>query len=412
MEETIKNELKQLREELKATRKLQAQGRLQEALSDVKATQAKLNQIQIENPEILELKSALFAELALIFQRLRNNPKALEFHLLAEKTSRRLPLEEEEGEKYRLQLSTTLINMTGLYAQQRMIEEGMEKAKEAIELLSNLSEKHEKASRMLRVGAFQNQASLFLEMRDFDNAKVIFRKLLVLGEDLIREGNVQLLPQLVEASGRLTTLLRSTREFSEASEVIERAEKWAENAYNAKHPAGNMLYVGTQLQLVDVRYAQLKLADAEDHLWKAIEIAGDGRTLTIGTGFYFMLMRHDENLLIEGELPKEEVMESLKEIMEQVEKAQDIPPELRRLLLGRQAAILKQDAQKAKQIYDDLLASQSRFPGVVQVLPLLKGDLKWLSDGCPTTPHISQIPLQNKPNIAQIPPPNKPLQKN
>ncbi len=390
MEETIASEVKKLREVLTSARQQQATGNLRGALEQVKGAKEKLDLIQSDAPETIELRSALYAEMALIHQRLRDARTALKFHQQAEEESRRLPMDQEGGEKYRLQLATTLINMTGLYAQQRMTDEGMAKAEEAISLLEGLSENHAKASRMLRIGAYQNQASLFLEKRDLSSAERVLTSLLELGTEVVAEGGTQLLPQLIESSGRLAALLRGRRDFEGAATVVERSERWAEAAYNADHPAGRALYVGTQLQMVDVRYAQLRFDQAEDHLWKAIDIAGDGRTLTIGTGFYLMLLRHSDELLNEGSLPKEEVVESLTELMERVVAAEDIPSELRELLAGRQAAVVERSATKAQAVYDGLVAAQSQFPGVVQVLPLLKNDIEWLAAGTPAVPHISK----------------------
>ncbi|MCA9730333.1 MAG: hypothetical protein KC729_21810, partial [Candidatus Eisenbacteria bacterium] len=243
----------------------------------------------------------------------------------------------ETGAKYRLQLVTTLINMTGLYAQQRLLDQGLASAEEALGLLEGL-DGPANSTKLLRIGALQNKATLHLELRQLPEAEAALRGAVELGAELMAGGAPQLLPQAVDASGRLVGVLRALKRPEEAVPIAERSARWAEAAYEAGSPIGPQLYVGTQLQLVDVYFATDAFAQAEDHLWKAVDIGGDGRTMTMATGFYFSLLKYDDRRLEAGDLPRPEVLEALTELMERVAE-KEIPPEIADLIRGRYAVL-------------------------------------------------------------------------
>ena len=371
-----------VRELLKASRESMQKGQAGDSKAKLAEAETLIEAESGDTPAVNEAKAAVYAELALLNQRLRDARAAIDYYGKSEAAARLLPTEGEIGDRYRLMLATTLINMTGLLAQQRLLDEGLEKSTEALSIVDGLTGKAGQAANMLRVGALQNQSSLLLAKRQVPEAKAALERCVELGAELVNGGNAQLLPQVVEASGRLVSVHRMLNDIDSAAAVAERAGRWAEAAYNGGMQMAGQLYVGTQLQLVDVRAGQGQFDAAEDHLWKAIEIGGDPRTLTIATGFYFSIARLPDAKLEEGGLPRAEVKDAAEELLGKVDGAQ-APKELSDLLRARFNALFDDDVASAAALADGVEASGSKFPAVAQLLPLVRNDIEWVKAGRP-----------------------------
>ena len=103
-----------------------------------------------QTAEIVEAYGAIETELALLLQQLNDTRSALQHYMEAEAAFRKLPL-EEPTQRVRLQLATTLVNMTGLLARERMLQLGLEKSSEAVMLLRDVQGPAAEGSRVLLV---------------------------------------------------------------------------------------------------------------------------------------------------------------------------------------------------------------------------------------------------------------------
>ncbi len=365
--------LEPARQALAESRQLQGEQKLREALAAVHRAEGVLDVLPDE-PAIRGMRAAVYGEAALLMQRLGDSRAAMEKYGASEEAALGLDLDAEGG-RARLQLATTLINVSGLLARERMIEEGLQKVDAALTQLRAVTGAASATSRLLMVGALQNRGALLMEDRQVDAAASAYQEAVNLGESLVTDGAAQLAPQLVEVAGRLTVVLRAAKRLDEALEVAERATRWAEAAYETGSPAGLRLYVATQMALVDIQFARGAFADAEDHLWKAIDTAKSAQTLVVGASFYLSLLRLEDAPLEEGGLPRGEVIDALDELYEKIYAASP-PDDVWELLLARREVIRDRRADVGEEILERYAGEPVDGRSLQgQLLPLLRGDV-------------------------------------
>ena len=336
-----------------------------------------------QTAEIVEAYGAIETELALLLQQLNDTRSALQHYMEAEAAFRKLPL-EEPTQRVRLQLATTLVNMTGLLARERMLQLGLEKSSEAVMLLRDVTGPAAEGSRVLLLGALQNRAALLIESKQHADAERNLAEALEVGASAIASGMGEIIPQMIETTGRVSQLRRMLNRTAESLPLVERAARWAQMAWEAGAPLGPRLYVATQFQLVDVNFGLERFAQAEDHLWKAVDTAKDLQSVVMATGFYFALMRLDDATLEAGNLPREEVLVASSEALARAE-AGGCPADLLEMLVSRSKLLSGTDASEAERLLAQYGAADSAMSANIKaMLPLLKSDVEWERAGRPS----------------------------
>ena len=336
-----------------------------------------------QTAEIVEAYGAIETELALLLQQLNDTRSALQHYMEAEAAFRKLPL-EEPTQRVRLQLATTLVNMTGLLARERMLQLGLEKSSEAVMLLRDVTGPAAEGSRVLLLGALQNRAALLIESKQHADAERNLAEALEVGASAIASGMGEIIPQMIETTGRVSQLRRMLNRTAESLPLVERAARWAQMAWEAGAPLGPRLYVATQFQLVDVNFGLERFAQAEDHLWKAVDTAKDLQSVVMATGFYFALMRLDDATLEAGNLPREEVLVASSEALARAE-AGGCPADLLEMLASRSKLLSGTDASEAERLLAQYGAAESAMSANIKaMLPLLKSDVEWERAGRPS----------------------------
>lgn len=367
----MKEQVAGVQQHLQQARRLAATGQLREALAEARRAVDAAEAIPGEEPLGFEARGAALAELGLLLQRAGDGRGALDAYLRAESAMRRLPFAEGKPH-YKLLVATTVINLAGLYTKERRLDEAHAKIADAIALVEGAAEVGP-AAQVLLVGALQNRAAIEVEERRPDAAEATLRTALETGERLI-ESAPQLLPQLVEVAGRLAVVLKGAARATEAVAIAEKSARWAEAAYEAGSQLGMPLYVTTQLQLVDLNFAARRYAQAEDHLWKAVEVAPGPQTLLVGTGFYCSLLRQEDETLASGDLPRDEVVDALDELMHRI-RAANPPEELLELVEARRAVLVDREPETAQKILERYTENGS--PVIRELANALKSDLDW-----------------------------------
>ena len=336
-----------------------------------------------QTADLVEAYGAIETELALLLQQLNDTRSALQHYMEAEAAFRKLPL-EEPTQRVRLQLATTLVNMTGLLARERMLQLGLEKSSEAVMLLRDVTGPAAEGSRVLLLGALQNRAALLIESKQHADAERNLAEALEVGASAIASGMGEIIPQMIETTGRVSQLRRMLNRAGESLPLVERAARWAQMAWEAGAPMGPRLYVATQFQLVDVNFGLERFAQAEDHLWKAVDTAKDLQSAVMATGFYFALMRLDDATLEAGNLPREEVLVASAEALERV-KAGGCPADLLEMLATRSQLLTGAGASEAERLLSQYSAAESQMSANIKaMLPLLKSDVEWERAGRPS----------------------------
>jgi hypothetical protein len=326
--------------------------------------------------EIVEARGAAFSEEGVIMQRLNDARGALRSFQQAIEVFNTLPLDEKNG-RFRVQLATTQINLSVLYARERMFDESLRNLDSAYTHLQALPEDQLATQRTLTLGVLQNRASVEIETRRMNEAEKTLREVVELGEALLKAGQTQWVPQVVDASGRLAGVLRALGRASEGLPFAERAARWAEAAMESGSQAGPRLFVGTQLQLVDINFALDRFAQAETHLFRAVDTTNDVNAMLVGTGFYMALLRYPDDRLAKGNLPKDEVEESLTELLQKLRSA-NLPGELMDILVARRAVTTQARYDIAQQVVARYQGKQIPANSAqAQLLQQLASDVQW-----------------------------------
>lgn len=362
-----------------AARKRVQSDELLAAVDDLEEVRVTLDGYTGEELLADELRAVVAAEIGLLRQRLGDGAAAVTSLARAETLQRALA-RRDGGPKYKLQLATTLINASGMHARIKQHASGLKMINEALDLLTELPEGTTPAQQVLRLGALQNKATLELGTREFEGAEATLKASFDLGETIISSGGHQLLPQVVEGTKRLNQLLRTRERAEEAMPYAEKVARWAEAAYEAGHPRGLPLYVNTQLHLVDMNFACARYADAEDHLWKAIDVSGRSEAMLMGTSFYGSLLRLDVDDASGDGLPRAEVVEAFDELIGKLE-ASGTEPSLMALVRARYALLVDDDVDGARAMLAELKERPDRvLPVTRNIMMLLESDLRWKTE--------------------------------
>ena len=363
--------ISQVQQAIQQCRQMAAKGQYPDALTAAKQACSLVDGLEMEGPLPFEAGAAAYAELGLLLQRLGDPRRALDAYKTADERIRRLPFETGPAH-YKLLVATTGINTAGLYTKQRLLEAAARRIDEALALLPT-NDQVGGAVAVLRLGALNNRASIDAERGEPEKAEVSLREAMELGEVTVTE-TPQVLPQLIEVSGRLANALKAQKKFDEALEAAGKGARWAEAAYDAGSPVGVGLYVQTQLQQVDLCFAAGKYAQGEDHVWKAVEVSTGPQTLLVGAGFYASILRLSAEAAEAGGLPREEVIDAMSELMDKMEH-EDAPADLMSLIRARYSVLVDSDVEAGKAA---LKAAEKAGPSVRQLATALASDLRWL----------------------------------
>jgi tetratricopeptide (TPR) repeat protein len=354
--------------------------RLQRALETLNEARQMAISHESQTPDVVEAYGAIEMELALLHQQLNDARGALNHYQEAEAAFRKLPI-DDDNPRVRLQLATCLVNMTGLLARERMLQSGLDKSGEAIMLLRGASQLAGDAPRMLLLGALQNKSALLMEARQLAEAEPPLAEAVEIGADFVQRGQMELLPQVIDATGRLANMRRMLNRPLEALAVAERAARWAEAAWQGGAAMGQRMFVASQFQLVDVHFGLGRFSLAEDHLWKGVEAARDLQSAVMAHGFYCALLRIADEALESGNLPREEVLDAIVEAEERVVGA-GAQEDVLEVIRARQSALTAQELEPGTALLGRYgAAPQSASGGVRSLLPLLQADLQWLKAG-------------------------------
>jgi tetratricopeptide (TPR) repeat protein len=376
MDTQVTQALEQFRAALRSVRELQQQNQNAAALVELGKARAAVEALGSEELEVVEARGAAFSEEGVIMQRLNDARGALRSFQQAIEVFNTLPLDEKNG-RIRVQLATTQINLSVLYARERMFDESLKNLESAYSHLQALPADQSATQRTLMLGVLQNRASVEIETRRMNEAEKSLREVVEVGEGLLKEGQAQWVPQVVDASGRLAGVLRALGRASEGLPFAERAARWAEAAMESGSQVGPRLFVGTQLQLVDINFALDRFAQAETHLFRAVDTTNDVNAMLVGTGFYMALLRYPDERLAKGNLPKDEVEESLTELLQKLRSA-NLPGELMDILIARRAVTTQARYDIAQQVVARYQGKQIPANSAqAQLLQQLASDVQW-----------------------------------
>jgi len=190
----------------------------------------------------------------------------------------------------------------------------------SIELVEQLEEADADGADSLAMGVYQNKTAVESFSEQFDDAADAADRALEIAESLADRGQTAALGQGARVCQQLSVRLFDADRHDDALEWGRRAEQLSERAYDHLGEQALHLYIVSQINLISY-YEQLhRFADAEDCLWKAIEVAGpDPDIVQRGQAFYEHCRKQADKRLENGNLPRDEVemgMEDLRDVID------------------------------------------------------------------------------------------------
>jgi tetratricopeptide (TPR) repeat protein len=229
-------------------------------------------------------------------------------------------VDEIDDEEFETTAAAVHLNLGQVALMDNDYAEARDATERALELVEHLRERSAEGSGSLALGVYQNKTAVESFTENFDAAVEAADDALELAETLADRGNPAALGQVARICQQLSVRLFEDGQDGRALEWGRRAESLAERTYNHVGEQALHLYVVSQINLISY-YEQLrKFADAEDCLWKAIEVAGpDPEIVERGEAFYEHCRKQADKRLEEGNLPRDEVemgYEDLQDVME------------------------------------------------------------------------------------------------
>ncbi len=192
----------------------------------------------------------------------------------------------------------------------------------ALRLADQLREAGAEGADSLTIAVYQNKTGVESFTDQFDEAAATAERAVELAESLAERGNPNALGQAARICQQLSVRLFESDHHERALEWGRRAEDLSERTYHHVGEKALHLYVVSQINLISY-YEQLRrFADAEDCLWKAIDVAGaDPDILERGRAFYEHCRKQADERLEEGNLPRDEVEMGYEDLQEVIEEA-------------------------------------------------------------------------------------------
>lgn len=344
--------------------------RAEDLLEDARDTSTSVADV---HPQLPEVRALAFAESALLYQQLGNLHAARAFFRKAERFARDAP--EERRAQAALMRASTLVNLIGVHARLREFDDGRAVAREALDLIR--AEPDMEGAAFLRLGALQNGAAVELQGNRPDNAGPMLEEAVAEGIRLLGTGAAGLLPQVLDAHHQLARVRAHTGDRDGARAALQQAARLAELRYDAGEEAVWPLVVSAHIALAQLEFAARRLAETEDHLWKAVEVTRDARPIVQAATFYLDLLKLPDPVLTEGGLPRDEVIEAWSEIESRLDRT-DLLPDAKRILAAR-FALLSRGETEGLDRWSRLDPADEGLESVVRELVRgLKDDLAWL----------------------------------
>lgn len=311
-------------QELKTARQLVARG--SKALKNQRGDEARhafeeakaILEMSPEQPdEKLELRAQLLNELGVLHQRSDDQDTARSFHERSLKVCEELL---DRGVDFRSNAAATHLNLSSMIASTGDLVDAKRHNERAIELIDAALADGDDGALSLAMGAHQNMALLNARSQRFDVAEEEIEVAVDLARERAEAGDPSGLPRAARACQRFSVLLFEADEHERALKWGERAESLSEDAYEAIGGQVLSIYVVSQINLISYYEKLGRFADAEDALWKGLEVSGNHEDiLQRGVAFYQNLRKQSDGRLERGDLPREEVEMGFEDLQERID---------------------------------------------------------------------------------------------
>lgn len=227
-----------------------------------------------------------------------------------------------EGDEFKSTAAAVHLNLSQVSLFDNDFARARQSIGRAIDLVDDLREAGAEGAESLALGVFQNKTAVESFTEDFDAAAEAAENALEIAETLADHDQPAALGQAARVCQQLSVRLFEAGDHDAALDWGRRAEQLSERAYDHLGEQALHLYLVSQINLISY-YEQLnQFADAEDCLWKAIEVAGpDPEIIERGQAFYEQCQKQADNRLQKGNLPRDEVEMGIEDLRDVAEDA-------------------------------------------------------------------------------------------
>jgi|GEM_PF-2357467 len=278
---------------------------------------------QQEQEGTLRLRAQLYNELGVLHQRKNDVATSRDYHRRSIDICNAL---REAGVEFRANSAATHLNLSSVLAAANELDEARELGQTAVALIEELRAEGNKEIDSLALGAYQNMSLLYARLADFDAAAEQMAESLKIVNELVEGGEKRVLPQAAQTAQRLSVMQFEAGEHERALEWGQKAETLAEAAYEGLGKDVLSIYVVSQINLISYNQRLGYFADAEDALWKGLEVSSNHvDILRRGLAFYDDIRKQADGRLEEGNLPREEVEDGRNDLLAIIEKIGGLP---------------------------------------------------------------------------------------
>ncbi len=299
------------------------QGQAQAAEGAFREAEAVLDMSEASPDGSLELRAQLFNELGVLHQRQDDLQQARNYH------QKSLGICEELLERdvdFRSNAAATYLNLSSVVAATGDLVEAKRLSERAIELITSVRAEGDESVNSLALGAHQNMSLLYARNARLDQAAEEMEEALAIAREMSDHGNPNGLPQAAQACQRLSVMLFENDEHETALDWGQKAEELSENAYEIIGQDVLPIYVVSQINLISYNEQLGKFADAEDALWKGLQVSGNHPDiLHRGVAFYENARKQADARLEKGNLPRDEVEEGYQDLQEIIDEMGGLP---------------------------------------------------------------------------------------
>ncbi len=227
------------------------------------------------------------------------------------------------GEPRLLNLAISHMNLSSACAQLERSDEALAENERALAALDGLGDAP--TAKFMRVAFLQARAMLFATLGDADQSITYYDHAIEVAEGLLTEDDAaEELPELLTQIRISASVTRHEHDrHAEARDQALRASAEAWDRFEvtgSDHAIGQ--YLTSEMNLVAFCEAGGDFAGAEDALFRVLKLVGpQAEVLARGRQLYQALLRLDDAALEAGNLPRDEVEESLGEIERMIAEA-------------------------------------------------------------------------------------------
>lgn len=320
------NEMDRIRAAFEAARAAKQAGDAPKALDEWKRVLDLTEHATDRDPRQARMASS--SESAVVYQELgdlrTSETLLLQAVDLAEqlaKESVNAPPEVRVGDA--LALASVQVNLAGLYITGREPARGLPHARRSLEALENVGE--HPARVMLAFAGTLQRGTAHLLLGSYSDAQRDLEQAIDHGASLVTDGQLHVLPQLVESAGRFFAAAKAQSRPADAIEKVEHVARIATAAFEAQGAPALQIFVNAQMHRINALLELGRFDEAEDQLWHMIDGSGRGDILLSAPDFYVALWQRTDEALVQGGLPREEILESWEDVIEQAAKREGDP---------------------------------------------------------------------------------------